>query len=105
MESLKNLEELNEEFNNFMHRVTEVTNIVKKLSSNDKTMQDIGTLEADSYLKEKDTTLMEKIDEENVKLKIKADKSVINWKALKKNEDPNTMSQGIESFNQYLQQL
>lgn len=102
MESQRNLEELDEEFNNFMHRVAEITNIVKKLSSGDKTLQDIGTLEADNYLKEKDTTLLESIDAENVKLKVKSDKSMINWKALKKNDDPNAMSQGKLNFEDYL---
>lgn len=94
---MKNLEDIDEEFNNFMYRVNEVSDIVKKLSSNDEKLQRIGNLEAEKYLKESNQTLLENIDdEENVKLKIKTDKSLINWNALKKNdEDPNTMSQGL----------
>lgn len=92
MQTIKNLEDINEEFNNFMHKVNEISGIVKKLSSDDKQLQQIGTLEADQYLKEK--PINEDIDDENIKLRIKNDKSVINWNALKRNEDPSTMSQG-----------
>lgn len=96
---MRNLEDIDEEFNNFMYRVNEVSNIVKKLSSKDKQLQDIGNLEADKYLKEGEKTFLENIDEEKVKLKIKSDKSVINWEALKKDEgDSNTMSQGEQKL-------
>lgn len=93
---MKNTVEISEEFNNFMYRVNEVSSIVKKLSSSDKDLQNIGTLEADRYLKEGDKISMENIDEEDIKLTIKTDRSVINRKALLKddNGDPATMSKG-----------
>lgn len=86
--AFRELEERNEEFNNFMHRVNEVSNIVKKLSSNDHKMQEIGTLEADQYLK----CVHETFDEDTVKLTIKNDRTVINKKAFAI-VDENTMSQ------------
>ncbi|KAI4454859.1 phosphoenolpyruvate synthase-related [Holotrichia oblita] len=58
-----------EEFTNFMHRVTEVNKIVKKLNSQDEKLQNIGLLEADQYLKDSDQTMVEKLDEKNVVLK------------------------------------
>lgn len=91
---MEKLDQIDEEFNNFMHRVTEVGNIVKKLSSQNKDLQEIGTLEADRFLKDSDKTLYEKIDEQNVNLKVKCDRTIINKKALMKQEDQATTSQG-----------
>lgn len=83
-----------EEFTNFMHRVTEVNKIVTKLNSQDENLQNIGLLEADQYLKDSDQTTVEKIDEKNVVLKVKSDRTIINKKALLKQDNPDTMSQG-----------
>lgn len=91
---MANLEKLDEEFNNFMHRVTEVNSIVKKLGSTDKTMQNIGMLEADKYLKDSSGTILENIDEKSISLKVVSDRTVLNKKALRKVENPDTMSQG-----------
>lgn len=91
---MENLGRLEEEFNNFMHRVTEVDKIVKKLNSTDRDLQNIAILEADQYLKDSGHTLLENIDEKNVYLKVKSDRTVINKKALMKKEDADTMSQG-----------
>ncbi|GJQ79830.1 hypothetical protein Trydic_g23294 [Trypoxylus dichotomus] len=90
---MQDLGKFDEEFTNFMHRVNEVNKIVKKLNSTDKNLQNIAILEADQYLKEADSSLLEQINEENVKLKIKSDRTVINKGALLKNENPDTMSQ------------
>ncbi|XP_060533757.1 tetratricopeptide repeat protein 12-like [Cylas formicarius] len=76
-----------EEFTNFMHRVNDVSNIVSKLSSSDKNLQEIGDLEARNFLGESSET----IDERDVVLKIRSDKTVIN----KRNDecsDPNQIS-------------
>lgn len=74
--------EISEEFNNFLHKVNDVSNIIKKLASNNKELQEIGTLEADKYLKESDS-----FDEENVKTFVKQNKTIINKKALQSNKD------------------
>lgn len=94
---MSKLEELDEEFNNFMHRVTEINEIVKKMNSSDKQIQEIGTLEAERYLKDSSKTVVENIDENTVELKFVNDRTLINREALlKDNENKNqaTMSQG-----------
>lgn len=92
-------EQISEELNNFLHRVNDVTSIIKKLSSTNKELQEIGTLEADKYLKDSDPTYSDSIDEENVKTVVKQNKTVINKKALLKDDkDPDTMSQGKKSY-------
>lgn len=102
MDPLKDLEEKNEEFDNFMYKVNEVNNIVKKLSSNDKNMQDIGTLEAEKYLNESKNAVIENLAEETVKLTITNDRTLINKKSLAKNDkDQATMSQGKIFHNFY----
>nr|XP_022907201.1 tetratricopeptide repeat protein 12-like [Onthophagus taurus] len=92
---LKNSEDhhLNEEFNNFMHRVNEVGRIVKKLSATDRSEQKMGILEADNYLKHMNEDVLENIDEETAILKIKSERTLINKKALEEPKDENTMSQ------------
>lgn len=86
---------ISEEFNNFMHRVNDVTSIVKKLASSDKELQKIGTLEADEYLKDGDPSYADSIDEENVRTIVKQNKTIINKKAvLRDDSDPDAMSRG-----------
>lgn len=90
------LPEVSEEFNNFLHRVNDVSSIIKKLTSTNKELQEIGTLEADRYLKDTDSTYTDSIDEENVKTFVKHNKTVINKKALQKDDnDPESMSRGL----------
>lgn len=89
----------NEEFNNFMYRVTEVSAIIQKLGSKDKKVQEIGTLEADRYLNDDGRTFMATIDEDNVKLTLKNDRTVINKAGfLQETMDQETMSQGLNSL-------
>ncbi|KAF7286621.1 hypothetical protein GWI33_004657 [Rhynchophorus ferrugineus] len=91
-ESLKtwmNMDKLDEEFNNFMHRVNEVNSIVKKLASTDKGIQKIGDEEARQYLGNDEL----KIEEDNIVLKISSSKTMVNKKALAmENNSPNEMS-------------
>ncbi|KAF5284633.1 hypothetical protein FQR65_LT13464 [Abscondita terminalis] len=94
--SFLDLEDRNEEFNNFMHKVNEISNIVEKLNSKDEKICEIGTLEADRYLQTRNQALYENIDEETVKLTITNDRTMINKKALAREDtDQNTMSQGV----------
>lgn len=88
--------EMGEEFNNFLHRVNDVSSIIKKLASTNKELQEIGALEADRYLKDTDLSYNDSIDEENVKTFVRHNKTVINKKALEKDcNDPDTMSRGL----------
>lgn len=88
-------QQISEELNNFLHRVDDVTNIIKKLASTNKELQEIGTLEADKYLKDSDPFYTDSVDEENVKTFVKHDKTIVNRKALKKDDkDPEAMSRG-----------
>ncbi|CAG9834609.1 unnamed protein product [Diabrotica balteata] len=81
-----------EEFNNFMIKVSEVNGIVQKLASKDKQIQEIGNIEAQRYLKDNDGQNLN-IDD-NVDLKVKNDRTLINKKLLEhEQKDPNTMSQ------------
>lgn len=97
---MSKLEALNEEFNNFMHRVTEINKIVKKMNSSDVETQEIATLEAERYLEggNSSKTVVEKIDEDTVELKYVDDRTVLNRAALSKTDDDDTnratMSQG-----------
>lgn len=86
--------ETEEEFNNFMHKVTEVNGIVKKLVSEDKTLNKMGIKDADSFLK---TVEIDNIDEEDIKLKIKDNKTIIN-KIKDEPTNPDTMSPGERYF-------
>ncbi|KAK9876052.1 hypothetical protein WA026_011162 [Henosepilachna vigintioctopunctata] len=95
--SLKNLERQNEEFHNFMHKVTEVERIVKKLVSEDQEEQAMGDAEAKKYLGEMNNPEEEILDNENVQLKIKSNRTLINQKAIiEMSSNANTTSQ--ESF-------
>ncbi|XP_054008729.1 tetratricopeptide repeat protein 12-like [Hylaeus anthracinus] len=63
-----------EEFQNFMHRVTEVEKIVKKLASSNVEEQKHGEMLADEILKKKTETIIS----EDCELKIKINRTVIN---------------------------
>lgn len=83
-ESLKNVImkdpkaiEINEEFNNFMKKVGEVSKLVKDLSSGDKSKADRAQAIADEYLSGKI------ILNDDVPLKVKTNRTVINQKAFK----------------------
>ncbi|KAJ8953702.1 hypothetical protein NQ314_007311 [Rhamnusium bicolor] len=101
MEQFQHLDSIgkfDEEFNNFMVKVNEVSSIVKKMSSTDRELQKIGDLEAKKYLGETDEKVLENIDEEDVILKIKSNRTLINKKALAHiDKDSASMSQG-EAF-------
>ncbi|XP_011494817.1 PREDICTED: tetratricopeptide repeat protein 12-like [Ceratosolen solmsi marchali] len=77
-----------EEFQNFMYRVTEVDKIVKQLASSDVKEQQYGMLLADEILKKKDTSEIS----ENVELKIKSNRTIISKYPLE-DLDPKQMSQ------------
>ncbi|XP_012270175.1 tetratricopeptide repeat protein 12-like [Orussus abietinus] len=76
-----------EEFQNFMHRVTEVEKIVKKLASSNKKEQEYGELLADEILKENKKEITEN------EIKVKVERTVINKYKSKEEYDPNKMSQ------------
>lgn len=82
MENVQDLGKLEEEFNNFMFKVNEVTNIVSKLTSNDKHLQEIGDLEAKRFLGETEEKILDNVDENEVLLKVKSNRTLINQKAL-----------------------
>ncbi|KAJ2952053.1 hypothetical protein O0L34_g4317 [Tuta absoluta] len=68
---------LNEEWNNFVKRIGEVTNLVRDLSSGDKEKAEAAKVMADKYLDGK------VILDENVQMTVKSDRTVINQKAFK----------------------
>lgn len=95
----RDLENVNEEFNNFLHRVTEVSTIVKNLASSDTNTQNIGLLEADRVLNtSKQEQMLENIDEKDIVLKIKSNRTVLNKKALHKKENQNGDTTDPEVF-------
>ncbi|XP_045765462.1 tetratricopeptide repeat protein 12-like isoform X1 [Maniola jurtina] len=67
--------ELNEEWNNFMKKIGEVSGLVKDMASGDKEKADAAKAIADEYLKGK------VILDEDVEMKVKDDRTVINLKA------------------------
>ncbi|XP_039749465.1 tetratricopeptide repeat protein 12 [Pararge aegeria] len=69
--------ELNEEWNNFMKKIGEVSGLVRDMASGDKGKADAATAIADEYLKGK------VILDEDVKMKVKGDRTVINHKAFR----------------------
>ncbi|CAG9766920.1 unnamed protein product [Ceutorhynchus assimilis] len=80
---------MGEEFNNFMHKVTEVDGIIKKLTSKDKDLQAIGDQEAKLYLREE--TVLDDIDGETISLKVTNDRTIVN-KIAQESGNPNEMS-------------
>ncbi|XP_070166516.1 tetratricopeptide repeat protein 12 [Polyergus mexicanus] len=80
-----------EEFQNFMHRVTEVEKIVKKLASSDPKEQECGKKLADEILEK--NVQKEIYDDEEIK--IKTNRSIINKYSSKEDSsfnDPNKIS-------------
>lgn len=77
--------ERNEQFNNFMKRVGEVSTLVKDMASGDKTRADAATALANQYLEGK------VILDDDIKLKVKDDRTVINEKAFKTVENKDTV--------------
>lgn len=69
--------ELDEEFNNFMQRVSEVSNIVKDMGSGDKVKAEAAKLLADQYLGGK------VIIDEDLQLTVQQNRTLINEKAFK----------------------
>ncbi|KPJ19019.1 Tetratricopeptide repeat protein 12 [Papilio machaon] len=67
--------QLDEEWNNFMKRIGEVSNLVKDLASGDKAKADAATVLADKYLEGKVIT------DEDIEMTLKDNRTVINQKA------------------------
>lgn len=82
--------ELNEEWNNFMKRIGEVSTLVKDLASGDKVKSDAAKVIADQYLEGK------VILDEDIKMTIKENRTVINQKAFKTLEKNDTVSKKIK---------
>ncbi|CAH2105359.1 unnamed protein product [Euphydryas editha] len=76
--------ELNEEWNNFMKRIGEVSTLVKDLASGDKVKSEAAKAIADQYLDGK------VILDEDVKMTIKDNRTLINQKAFKSLEKNDT---------------
>lgn len=66
--------EKDEEWNNFMHKITEISTIVEGLTSNDKQTSERAIEMADKYLKEKNCLETDK----EIEVKLKYDRSMIN---------------------------
>ncbi|XP_050293835.1 tetratricopeptide repeat protein 12-like [Anthonomus grandis grandis] len=96
LEKVAELGNVDEEFNNFLHRVNEVDRIIKKLASKDKNVQKIGDLEAKKYLGEE--TVTEHLDEERIDMKVTSDKTMFNKQALKAEDSKNPNEMSKESF-------
>lgn len=66
------------------------------MSSKDRELQKIGDEEAKRYLGEE--TILENVDEEQIMLKVTHNRTILNKKALMKDEgtNANEMSQGIK---------
>ncbi|XP_015120787.1 tetratricopeptide repeat protein 12 isoform X1 [Diachasma alloeum] len=92
-----------EEFQNFMQRVTEVEKIVKKLASSDVNEQKRGELLADNILKSNNAVECKLSGDEE--LKVKTERTLINKYPTSEETDPNKMSRGNETgwkFNRRL---
>ncbi|XP_061377524.1 tetratricopeptide repeat protein 12 [Danaus plexippus] len=69
--------ELNEEWNNFMKRIGEVSNLVKDMASGDKERAEAAKIVADKFLEGK------MILDDDIKMVVKEDRTVINENAFK----------------------
>ena len=87
-------EPFSEEFNNFMYKVNQVSSIIHKLASNEKNVQEVGELEAKHYLGESNEEKSVILNEDTIDIKIKNDRTVINRKALLREDNPETQSTG-----------
>lgn len=95
MNKFETVDKLDEEFNNFMIKVNEVGNIIEKLASNDRNLQEIGDIEAKRYLGDDKEKIMEELDDEQVVLTVNSNKTLVNKKTIEDNQkDQSTMSQG-----------
>lgn len=83
--------ELNEEWNNFIQRVGQVSSLVKDMASGDKVRADAAHKLADQYLEGK------VIVDEEVEMKVKDDRTVINRKAFKSMENKDTVRKNAKS--------
>ncbi|XP_076292641.1 tetratricopeptide repeat protein 12 [Lasioglossum baleicum] len=81
-----------EEFQNFMHRATEIEKIVKKLASEDPEEQKHGQILADEILERKYETVID----EGCELKVKTNRTLINKYA--KNEPASKEEMSREAF-------
>lgn len=77
---------LNEEWNNFMKRVGEVSTIVKDMASGDSKKANAAKTLADQYLTGK------VILDDNIQMKVKDDRTVINQKAFRTLEKNDAVS-------------
>lgn len=77
---------MNEEWANFMTRVGQVSSLVKDMASGDKPRAEAANKLADKYLEGK------VIVDENVEMKVKDDRTVINQKAFKSIENKDTVT-------------
>ncbi|XP_033336543.2 tetratricopeptide repeat protein 12 [Megalopta genalis] len=78
-----------EEFQNFMHRVTEVEKIVKKLASEDPEEQKCGQILADEILDRKYETVIT----EDCELRVKSNRTVVNKYVENETKNGEQMSQ------------
>lgn len=81
--------ELNEEWNNFMKRIGEVSNLVKDMASGDKERAEAAKIVADKFLEGK------MILEDDIKMVVKEDRTVINENAFKTMGKKDTVSEKI----------
>ena len=89
------MEKIDEEFNNFMHRVTEISSIIKDMDSDKEIVRNVALQKAQDYLRDEGKTTIQNIDDETVVLKVTADRTSINKKSLEeKTSDETSMSQG-----------
>lgn len=70
-------QERSEEFSNFMQRVGEVSGLIKEMASGDRARAITAQMLADKYLNGKI------LCEEDAKLEVKSDRTVINHKAFR----------------------
>lgn len=80
--------EKDEEWNNFMHKLTEVTTIVEGLTSDDKQKSEKAIEMADKYLQEKSCLETDK----DIEVKLKYDRSMINKTTAEKPKSSNPVS-------------
>ena len=81
--------ELDEEFNNFMKRVGEVSNLVKDMAGGDRVKAEAAKIIADQYLGGK------LIVEDDVTLTVKENRTLINEKAFKNLQKDDGVSRRI----------
>lgn len=83
--------EMNEEFNNFMKRVGEVSSMVKDMASGDRKKADAAKVLADQFLDGK------VILDDDVQMKVKDNRTVINQKAFKSLDKKDPVSKQLDA--------